>query len=317
MANGHYIPSKTFNLISGLNNILGRAELISSVSAVKNNMSFIGINPDIQPDRIKRMFHHQKINRDYNTVMKFKATDSTQVATLDMTFNFAADVNDMFMIDSVGLLLGINSAASTGSDLIVNNTATTAKGNTITYSKFGGDTVSPQINNALLFKAPKGTSYYQNAVTQLKIHLEIPPNKLTSYSTLSYIHANGIDEYGSGSSFPFIGGDTFSGDVGFTIDNTIVPGKTAALPAASATQRGRLIRIEGGTGVSDGVYICAKLADDTYVWKSIGHDANTTANRPTTNLYIGRRYFDTSLGKPIWLKQTSPAVWVDATGATV
>jgi len=49
--------------------------------------------------------------------------------------------------------------------------------------------------------------------------------------------------------------------------------------------------------------------------------SGTTANRPTaaaTNvLWVGFRYFDTTLGKPIWLKSTSPNVWVDATGAVV
>lgn len=42
-----------------------------------------------------------------------------------------------------------------------------------------------------------------------------------------------------------------------------------------------------------------------------------TANRPTDFLFVGRQYFDTTLGKPIWLKAVGPVVWVDATGATV
>lgn len=37
--------------------------------------------------------------------------------------------------------------------------------------------------------------------------------------------------------------------------------------------------------------------------------------RPTTNQYIGMPYFDTTLGKPVWLKTPgSSPVWVDATG---
>lgn len=44
----------------------------------------------------------------------------------------------------------------------------------------------------------------------------------------------------------------------------------------------------------------------------------TTAKRPTTNLYVGRPYFDTTLTKPIWVKAISPSiVWVDATGTPV
>jgi hypothetical protein len=45
--------------------------------------------------------------------------------------------------------------------------------------------------------------------------------------------------------------------------------------------------------------------------------SGTTAQRPTTLLWIGRTYFDTTLGKPVWVDSVSPAVWVDATGAPV
>ena len=37
----------------------------------------------------------------------------------------------------------------------------------------------------------------------------------------------------------------------------------------------------------------------------------TTANRPTKGLYVGRPYFDTTIGKPIWYNGT---IWVLATG---
>ncbi len=42
--------------------------------------------------------------------------------------------------------------------------------------------------------------------------------------------------------------------------------------------------------------------------------SGTTAQRPVKGLYLGRPYFDTTLGKPIWYKT---AGWVDATGAGV
>jgi hypothetical protein len=45
-------------------------------------------------------------------------------------------------------------------------------------------------------------------------------------------------------------------------------------------------------------------------------DSGTTAQRPTPR-GISQLYFDTTLGKPIWVKQVSPAIWVDATGTTV
>jgi hypothetical protein len=48
----------------------------------------------------------------------------------------------------------------------------------------------------------------------------------------------------------------------------------------------------------------------------------TTAKRPTTFLWVGRPYFDTSLGahgKPIWVASVAAGVatWVDATSAIV
>lgn len=49
------------------------------------------------------------------------------------------------------------------------------------------------------------------------------------------------------------------------------------------------------------------------------YQSGTTAQRPTTNLWVGRRYFDTSLGtygKPIWWNKNANA-WVDASGALV
>lgn len=45
--------------------------------------------------------------------------------------------------------------------------------------------------------------------------------------------------------------------------------------------------------------------------------SGTTANRPAAFLWIGRPFFDTTLGIPIWLQSYPPAVWCDATGAPV
>lgn len=41
--------------------------------------------------------------------------------------------------------------------------------------------------------------------------------------------------------------------------------------------------------------------------------SGTTTQRPTVGLFIGRPYFDTTLGQPIWWEGTE---WVDATGAS-
>lgn len=45
--------------------------------------------------------------------------------------------------------------------------------------------------------------------------------------------------------------------------------------------------------------------------------SGTTAERPTQILWVGRPYFDTTLGKPIWFESANPNVWVDATGTPV
>ncbi len=42
--------------------------------------------------------------------------------------------------------------------------------------------------------------------------------------------------------------------------------------------------------------------------------SGTTADRPTVFLFVGRTYFDTTLGKPIWYNGTG---WIDAAGTPV
>lgn len=42
-----------------------------------------------------------------------------------------------------------------------------------------------------------------------------------------------------------------------------------------------------------------------------------TSDRPTTVLWIGRRYFDQTLGIPVWVQSVRPTVWVNASGAPV
>ncbi len=49
----------------------------------------------------------------------------------------------------------------------------------------------------------------------------------------------------------------------------------------------------------------------------IGNNGSTTA-RPTTNLWIGQIYFDTTLGYPVFVQSLGPpAVWVNASGSVV
>lgn len=41
--------------------------------------------------------------------------------------------------------------------------------------------------------------------------------------------------------------------------------------------------------------------------------SGTTANRPTSFLWVGRAYFDTTLGQPIWYDGSG---WVDSAGSS-
>jgi hypothetical protein len=45
--------------------------------------------------------------------------------------------------------------------------------------------------------------------------------------------------------------------------------------------------------------------------------SGTTAQRPTTFLWIGRSYFDTTLGYRIEVKSVNPTVWVNGAGTSV
>ena len=44
--------------------------------------------------------------------------------------------------------------------------------------------------------------------------------------------------------------------------------------------------------------------------------SGTTANRPTKFLWLGRRYWDEDLDKPVYVKSIGPpVVWVDGVGS--
>ena len=47
--------------------------------------------------------------------------------------------------------------------------------------------------------------------------------------------------------------------------------------------------------------------------------SGTTAHRPVTFLWVGRYFFDTTIGKPIWVTSVSAGVatWQDAAGNVV
>jgi hypothetical protein len=49
--------------------------------------------------------------------------------------------------------------------------------------------------------------------------------------------------------------------------------------------------------------------------------SGTTSNRPTTGLWVGRQYFDTTLGYPVWVSSinstTYVATWHNGAGSVV
>lgn len=48
-------------------------------------------------------------------------------------------------------------------------------------------------------------------------------------------------------------------------------------------------------------------------------ESGITANRPTKLMWVGRRYYDTTIGKPVYASAISGVTitWKDATGAVV
>ncbi len=55
----------------------------------------------------------------------------------------------------------------------------------------------------------------------------------------------------------------------FDSDGGIVTRSIGTLPTANAANRGKLLRVEGGTNVADKLYICRKNASDAYEWAVI------------------------------------------------
>jgi hypothetical protein len=60
-----------------------------------------------------------------------------------------------------------------------------------------------------------------------------------------------------------------------------------------------------------------KYFNDVRNWIIENSQSGTTAQRPTTNLYVGRLYCDTTLGYYIHVHSTNPTVWHNEAGAVV
>lgn len=65
---------------------------------------------------------------------------------------------------------------------------------------------------------------------------------------------------------------------------------------------------ESGTRVAQG---WAEFFSNVFMLLAALTGSGTTVNRPTKFLFLGRPYFDSTLGFPVWWNGT---IWVDATG---
>lgn len=65
------------------------------------------------------------------------------------------------------------------------------------------------------------------------------------------------------------GGNIVAAADGVATDAHVLPGAVAALPAAAAEQRGRMLRVEGADGAADGLFICEKDAAGAFTWRRI------------------------------------------------
>jgi hypothetical protein len=55
----------------------------------------------------------------------------------------------------------------------------------------------------------------------------------------------------------------------FGLSRYFFSGSVASLPTASETYRGVMVRVEGGSGVADKLYVCMKSASDAYSWVQV------------------------------------------------
>lgn len=65
------------------------------------------------------------------------------------------------------------------------------------------------------------------------------------------------------------GGNVVAGADGVSTDAYVLPGAVPALPPAGAAHRGKMVRVEGGDGAADGLFICEKDAGGGFAWRKI------------------------------------------------
>jgi Pectate lyase superfamily protein len=90
--------------------------------------------------------------------------------------------------------------------------------------------------------------------------------------TISEVNNTGTNRVKIGRIFATAGQSeqqAFVQKTGGVLHGGLAMAKVTALPIASSTNRGQMLRIEGATGVADKLYVCMKSATDTYSWVQI------------------------------------------------
>ena len=93
----------------------------------------------------------------------------------------------------------------------------------------------------------------------------------------------------------------------------------AGTPEGVVTAKAGSLYFRTDGSMASAVYLKEQNSEGNTGWKGLqGIRSGITASRPTALGFtppVGYQYFDTTLGKPIWLK--TGTTWVDSTGATV
>lgn len=95
------------------------------------------------------------------------------------------------------------------------------------------------------------------------------------------------------------------------VSEEVSQGSTPVTPTSDASRGSLLLNRDATADASNLLW----QRTGANVWQLVGHPSGTTDQRPTT-APVGFHFFDTTVGKPIWLKAT-PSTWVDATGEVV
>lgn len=153
--------------------------------------------------------------------------------------------NEVWDIDRRRIFAG----GTTGGTILEN--VTHSANAALTIMEAGGDTLGTDPSTGYAAQLSARTSRYKQA-TDDNPRIQID-------------HANGRIYFGNGSASIANYLANF-GSVGIQSNTYFRTGSVASLPSASESYRGMWIRVEGGSGVKDGLYVCRKTSSDTYEW---------------------------------------------------